>query len=243
MQPLVPQRASCHNKYGTKAETSGAVTEWLPLVSRSNSTEGSGQSHDAAIFRHQNCVQRDEHKVKPVTRQSSAARLAEPFDPLEAEPSARPNLTEGLRRNATIASTDIRRRRRPYSEVFDGSGRVPWGSFLQDNVGERRGLHRASDDRGRPLGTDREHPKRLSRPEARSRCSPPAAASGYDDQHHDDSTVGKINDCVERLRDLGFGGEDNDSAGRLLVYAQAADGVLVDAIDLIDEEQRAWQRL
>ena len=245
MQPLIPQRAPCQHKYVARADESGPTNGSLPMVGFSSVIEGSGQSHNPEISCHSHSALQDRYEVKPLSRLSSAARLAEPFDPLEAEPSARVHLNEGVRRNATVASTDVRRatrRRRPYSEVFDGSGRVPWGSFLQDNVRELGGLCRTSDDRERPLGANQQHPKRLARPEAGSRCSPPAAAA-YDDQHHDDSTVGKINDCVEQLRDLGFGGQDGDSAGRLLVYAQAADGVLVDAIDLIDEEQRAWQRL
>ena len=245
MQPLVPQRAACQYDHGTKAGESRPVNGSLPLVRVSNSTEESCQSRDPIIFRCEHSVQRDGHQVIPLSRLSSAARLAEPFDPLEAEPSARPHLTEGVRRNATMASPDIRRatrRRRPYSDVFDGSGRIPWGNFLHDNGRERRGLHRANDGRGRPLGANHERPKRHFWPGAGSPRSPSAAAE-YDDQHHDDSTVGKINNCVEQLRDLGFGGEDGDFGGRLLIYAQAADGVLVDAIDLIDEEQRAWQRL
>ena len=65
-------------------------------------------------------------------RLSSAARLAKPFDPLEAEPSAQPHLTEGIRRHATVAGTDSRynaRRRRPYSGAFDVS-RVARNTFL-----------------------------------------------------------------------------------------------------------------
>lgn len=74
------------------------------------------------------------NKAESLSRLSSAARLAEPFDPLEAEPSVRSHLTEGVRRNATVAGTDSRhnaRLRRPYSEAFDGSGRVEWDTFLQ----------------------------------------------------------------------------------------------------------------
>ena len=239
MQPLVPQRSPGQSR--DSRPTNGN----LPVVSSSNSAKASRRSHDTVTVRHEHSAQRHRHEVIPLNRMNSAARLAGPFDPLEAELSARPRLTEGLRRNATVASTDIRqavRRRRPYSEVFDGSGRVPWGTFLEDNDCEHRNLYEASDDRGRPLGANQEHPKRLSRPEAGSRRSPFAAA-GYDDQHYDVSTVGKISDCVSQLRDLGFGGEDGDSAGRLLIYAQAAGGVLVDAIDLIEAEQQAWQRL
>lgn len=245
MQPLVPERAPCQNMHGTRSEEPKPSNGSLPLLSSPSSAEGSRQSHDSVNGRHEHSAQQKGHEVIPLSRLSSAARLAEPFDPLEAEPSAQPHLTEGLRRNATIASTDIRRaarRRRPYSEVFDGLGRVPWAGFLQENVRERMGHYRASDDKGRPPSANLEHPERLPRPETRSRRSPLTAA-GYDNQHHDDSTVGKINDCVEQLRELGFGGQDSDSAGRLLVYAQAAEGVLVDAIDLIEEEQRAWQRL
>ena len=242
MKPLLPQRASCQSMYVTKAGESGRVDWSLPSVSTLNNAEAC-QSHNSVAARHEHFAQRNEHEIIPLSRKSSAARLAGPFDPMEVEPSARPHLTEGLHRITTIDSTNIRhaaRRRRPYSEVFDGSGRVPWSTFTQDTSRERRGLN--SDDRGRPLGVKHEQSKRLSRPEARSRRSPPATA-GYEDQHHDDFTVGKIHDCVSRLRDLGFGGEDDDSADRLLVYAQAADGVLVNAIDLIDEEQRAWQSL
>lgn len=245
MQALVPERAPYQHKYGTKAEETRPANGSLQLVSVSDSTEGSCQSHVPVIGRREHSAQRDGHEVVPLSRLSSAARLAKPFDPLEVEPSAQPHLTEGLRRNATIASTDIRRatrRRRPYSDIFDGSGRVPWGTFMQDNGRERRGRHWADDGRGRPLGVNQEHPRGRLCPEAGPMRLHPAAA-GYEDQHHDDSTVGKINDCVEQLRDLGFGGEHDDFASRLLIYAQAADGVLVDAIDLINEEQRAWQRL
>ena len=242
MKPLIPQRASCQSMYGTKTRESRPV-DWSPPSVSSPKIAEAIRSHNAVASRHAHFEQRNEHETIPLSRHSSAARLAGPFDPMEAEPSARPHLMEGLRRNATIASTDVRhaaRRRRPYSEVFDGSGRVPWSTFTQDVGRERRDLY--SDGRGRPPGAKHEPSKRLSRPEAPSRRSPPAAA-GYEDQHHDDFTVGKIHDCVSRLRDLGFGGIDDDPTGRLLIYAQAANGVLVDAIDLIDEEQRAWQRL
>lgn len=229
MEPLIPQRAARQSRSGENGPANG--TQYL-------------RSHISLDSNPKQSAQRKGHGLTPLSHLTSAARLAGPFDPLEAAPSGRSHLTEGLRRNATTASTDdIRhaaRRRRPYSEGFDGSGRVAWGAFLHGNGHGSRGLYKTSDARGRPLGANQEHSKRLAQREAGSGRSPPAAL-GYDDQHHDDSTVGKINYCVEQLRDLGFGGDDNDSAGRLLVYAQAAEGDLVDAIDLIDEEQRAYK--
>ena len=219
MEPLIPQRAP-RQSIGEPGPANGK----LSYVSGPNGAEASRRSHNPVAGPREHSAQRNPLEFIPLSRLGSAARLAGPFDPLEAEPSARPRLTEGLRRNATIASTNPRhaaRRRRPYSEVFDGSGRVAWDAFLQDNDRGPTDLFRASDHSGRHLEANQEHSKRVSRPEAGLRRSPLAVAV-YDDQHHDDSTVGKINDCVEQLRGLGFGGGDEDSAGRLLVYAQAA---------------------
>ena len=238
MESLVPQRKSHQFTGDVKAGDCEPANGSSSIRSRSDRTAAASRGYQNPVTaRNTNSAPRKGHEVSSLSRLRSAARLIRPFDPLEVKPY----LTEGLRRNATVASTNNRhtaRRRRPYSEVFDGVGRVPWGAFLQDYRPERTSSFRARGDRGRPLGGNQEHSRRAVRPDPESRRSPPPTAK-YDDQHHDDSTVGKINDCVELLQDLGFGGE----AGRLLVYAQAADGVLADAIDLIDEEQRAWQRL
>lgn len=239
MEPLVPLRIQRQSNDGKPGPANGSYS----YISGPNVVDAPQRSHSLVACHREQSAQANGHEFMQPSRLNSAARLAGPFDPLEAEPSARPHLTEGIRRNATIASTDIRhaaRRRRPYSEAFDGSGRVTWGAFLQDSARGPRGFFRPSDGRDRPLGANQEHTKWLFRREAGSRRSALAAAD-YDDQQHDDPAVGKINDCVEQLRDLGFGGDDEDSAGRLLVYAQVADGVLMDAIDLIDEEQRAYK--
>lgn len=242
---LVPQRAPQPSIFVTKAPRSGPVNGTHSHISGQSSGKGFQSSQNPAAGPHEHFAQRNGHEVMPLGRLSSAARLAGPFDPLEVEPSDRHHSTEGLRRKATIASTDIKhtaRRRRPYSDGFDGSGRVAWGAFLKDSGPGPSGLYRPSDDRGRSPAVNQEHSKRLSLREAGSRRSP-IALTGYDDQHHDDSSVGKIDDCVKQLRELGFGGQDDNGVSRLLIYAQIADGVLMDAIDLIDEEQRAYERL
>ena len=238
MEPLIPQRAQ------HQSIESGPVNGSHSYVSGLKGAEASRRSHSPVAGPREQSAQLDGHEFIPLRHPNSAARLAGPFDPLETEPSAQPDLAEEFRPNATIASKDIRhaaRRRRPYSESFDGSGRVAWGTFLRDDGRGPKGFYRASEDRGRRLGANLEHTERLYRRGEGSRHSTLAAA-GYDDQHHDDSTVGKINECVEQLREL-FGMDDQDSAHRLLVYAQAADGVLEGAIDLIDEEQRAYKEM
>ena len=243
MEPLIPERASRRPTFVRTSRESGSANGSLSCITSPNDAESSERSHKPVANPSEHSTAQNGSEILSLSCQSPAARLAGPFDPMEAESSARPDLTGGIRRNATVASMDIRhaaRLRRPYSEGFDGSGRVAWGAFLQDSGRQPRGPHRASNGRGMLPNANQQHPKRLSQREVESRFTP-LAATEYDDQHHDDSTVAKINDCVEQLRELGFGEADDQSAGRLLVYAQAAEGVLVDAIDLIDEEQRAYR--
>lgn len=233
MEPLIPQRALGQSTLNAKIGKSGPTNGNLPYANDPKGAETIPRSHSPGAGPREHYAQQNGHEAITLNPPNSAARLAGPFDPLESEPTVQPHLTEGLRRNTTIASTELRhsaRRRRPYSEIFDGSGRVAWSAFLHDNGRGPRGFY----SRGRPLGAHQERSKRFSRREANQRRS-------YDDQHDDDSTVVKIHGCIEQLRDLGFGNDDHDSAGRLLIYAQAADGELEDAIDLIDEEQQAYK--
>lgn len=186
----------------------------------------------------------------PPKRLSSAARLAEPFDPLDAEPSARPHLMEGVRRNATVAGTDSRynaRRRRPYSEAFDGNGRLAWDSFIPDSspprqLGAISSRRQEMARRGRDKHLRRQDQLRRSATHHGSDQRLTSPFRSYVDEHQDASTVSQINTCVDQLRDLGFAGYEDDSVDRLLVYAQAAGGDLVEAIDMIDEEQKAWSQ-
>ena len=59
--------------------------------------------------------------------------------------------------------------------------------------------------------------------------------------HHDPTTVGAVSTCVDQLKDLGFGKAEDGGVGRLIVYAQAANGDLPDAIDMIDEEKKVYE--
>ena len=64
----------------------------------------------------------------------------------------------------------------------------------------------------------------------------------YAIDHSDAATVGKIQECVEQLQTLGFGDNTDEGLGRLIVYAQAAEGHLSNAIDMIDEEQQVYSQ-
>lgn len=59
--------------------------------------------------------------------------------------------------------------------------------------------------------------------------------------HSDPATVAKIQACVEELDQLGFSCTVEGGLNRLVIYAQASGGDLVEAIDMISEESQAYQ--
>ncbi len=231
----------------------------LPLVF-SLETRPNNQTNEARLSNPFNAADDGiEQDSEQDTRPNSAARLVEPFDPLDVEPSARLHLTEGVRRNATVAGTSSRHnapRRRPYSEAYDGFGRLGWESFLGGSHDEdhdslrhpgtnlsRRQEHARKMRGSRGSGRYQRKQDQLRRSTTLHDTMPMSTPSfrRYDDEHQDDTTVAAINGCVNQLKDLGFGSDDDASGSRLLVYAQAAGGDLVEAIDMIDEEQRAYK--
>jgi hypothetical protein len=54
----------------------------------------------------------------------------------------------------------------------------------------------------------------------------------------------KIDKCVAQLVEMGYGygyGGDNDEVDRLKIYAEITNGSVDDAIDMLEEEKRAWE--
>ena len=164
-------------------------------------------------------------------------------DEAESDPSVAPALhresprtLNGLQRSATVVDLNdkyTRSSRRPYSMNFDSSGRMPSCSFLQQGSARVEGssaknVHTWQDSL--QLGAQ----------------NPNASASFSQDiytaEHTDVTTASKVQECVEQLRKLGFGSDAHGSVQRLVIYAQAANGDLVEAIDMIDEEERAYRQ-
>lgn len=61
--------------------------------------------------------------------------------------------------------------------------------------------------------------------------------------HVDAATVARVQACVDQLQKLGFGSVDEGGSSRLVIYAQAVGGDLGEAIDLMDEEKRAYDEI
>ena len=56
-----------------------------------------------------------------------------------------------------------------------------------------------------------------------------------------DDSEDSVQKCVELLKSLGFGTEEDGGVERLSVYAAAADGNLEEALEIISEEKKAWE--
>ena len=159
-------------------------------------------------------------------------------------PSRRRTLWEGsaLRHAAT---------QRPRSEYNNGGrgGRLDWEVFLESygktpgRFPEDEPTHESSETQPAPRDpptTTRTSP--TVSPVQPSQPAPTSAPTGSSDviTHSDASSVSNVQKCVEMLKSLGFGGAEDGGLDRLVVYAQAAAGVLDTALEIIEEERKAW---
>lgn len=56
------------------------------------------------------------------------------------------------------------------------------------------------------------------------------------------STISRVDDCVDTLVSLGYGGAEEGGPQRLQVYAAAADGKVADAIEMIEDERKVYSQ-
>lgn len=152
--------------------------------------------------------------------------------------------------------SSVNNSRRPYSENFSGEGRIGWDTFLRQgyeshntNLGVVEPIPSSlTSERGRYLrsGSSTISHHNVHNDEAASEIQRAEITQDSEqsniNQRGDAAYVGKVQACVTQLHKLGYG-SDAAQGGfeRLTVYAQAAEGDLIDAIDIIDEEQRAYK--
>lgn len=155
-----------------------------------------------------------------------------------------------VRRSVTTANlngTLIQNNRRPYSENFSGRGRVAWDSFLHKDDKNMDNYPEAVAAAAQNQEALVAHNVFMGQPAfAFEDGEFDEAASEVQDvlfagEHSDAASVRKVQECVSQLQGLGFGGDADGGIRRLVVYAQVAEGDLVGAIDMMDEEQRAYR--
>jgi RNA recognition motif. (a.k.a. RRM, RBD, or RNP domain) len=161
----------------------------------------------------------------PTIPAASVARLTSPFDPLV--PLYPPVSTTNLRRSATEGHS---RRDRPSEGRFVerlsiGERRPNWtvpGSFPVDEPAMSR---------------DQQITAGLNRP-SRSPFMPVGGELDADMQTAIQQSI--IDNCVDTLVKLGYGRGQDGGRQRLAVYAQAVGGKLAEAVEMIEEERKAY---
>ncbi|KAI9876548.1 MAG: hypothetical protein M1830_006240 [Pleopsidium flavum] len=262
MEPLVPSRTPIHGNNALAPQEADKPHDRFDAESRSSSTpivwpfqpdvpeanESSGEFFRRMTGRADRLTNPLETRPKAwparpaeLKPAQSGARLAGPFDPLaESVTLHRSRLFDGVRRSATERSPypdHYRVNRRPYSEYFTGNGRLGWESFLGNRDNTSKGLPTASNNvvSNEQLGT-------AVVPNGADCNRSSEETIKLTGEHDDASTVKVVQECVDQLKTLGFGTGANGGMARLLIYAQAADGDLEDAIEMIEEERRAYKQ-
>lgn len=167
-----------------------------------------------------------------------------------------------LRRSNTVVATDPATRLTSPFDPFHRPGRPLRRSATErDPLRQIRGNH--ANRRSRIADTIRPSPLFRAPPnirgsfpvnnpphnrEARPTPRPvvPPRPLSLDDERGSDDVVQRvmrrsaIENCVATLRSLGYGGASDGGRQRLTVYAEAAEGRVSDAIDMIEEERKAY---
>lgn len=248
MEPLIPQR-TCHKVEVRKpqkvdeivfpfvqAVESAIFNGCSPSLGRRPTSSDTNESSGDFFYRMTGLT---EEAARLVELRSNLVRCEGLSDGVQH------HAVEGIKRHATVAGSTnsyVAKSRRPYSQNFSGNGRLPWETFLNNDTSVLTGGSSYQDSSGINSHPSTSVTHKMGKATAPSPVGAVAVVSKeiFSGEHNDSSTVAKVQDCVEKLKDLGFGGDSDGGVKRLVVYAQAAEGNLSDAIDMIDEEQRAY---
>ena len=247
MKPLLPSRSSLYphgkcpfNAYSPSLSASGSPLANLPsLASPPGKVSGRDGGVQPLVSEHvskaPSCPFRKEPSRRSFNRMTGLDADAARFDTSTGRclNLNGPGKLIAPSYRATAVNMHDRypdKTRRPYSTNYDGIGRMPWHSFSRSGSSRAR-QSCARNDRVQtaPWNTTSDPITDFSIP-----------GSFPSEEHPYRPALGKAEECAKQLRELGFGSEANGGEQRLMVYAQAADGNLADAIDMIDEEQKAY---
>lgn len=117
----------------------------------------------------------------------------------------------------------------------------PWNTLRAEETHDnarplrRRATERHSLRDGREMSSTNTFNRRLYRSDAMPRPNTSTTESSTRRQR-------SIDDCVSALASLGYGGAEEGGLQRIAVYAAAVDGRVSDAIEMIEEERKAYEQ-
>lgn len=149
-----------------------------------------------------------------------SARLSAPFDPFS--PSDSQTAYRTLRRRATE------------HHALRSAAHNGWRGFRHCETGGQDA--NSTEEQWRSVSTDQQSPS----VELPVRNAP--LVDSNDTVHADPKQQAIINNCVATLLSLGYGSPQDGGRQRIAVYAAAANGKVLDAIDMIEEERKAYEQ-
>ncbi|KAB8260149.1 hypothetical protein BDV32DRAFT_123251, partial [Aspergillus pseudonomiae] len=210
---------------------------------------GAESSSEASTSRTRSTLQRsvevDSHDslYGPTPPNLPGAFLQDPQDSYQPRPSSLETDAAQQQNNSDRMSASCYRRRPRTVRSFHPSRRHsgPWDTLrAEESHDNTRPLRRRATERnslrdGREMGPANTFNRRSYRSDAMPRPSTSTAESGPGRQR-------SIDDCVSALASLGYGGAEEGGLQRIAVYAAAVDGRVSDAIEMIEEERKAYEQ-
>ncbi|GAB1199059.1 hypothetical protein APSETT444_008393 [Aspergillus pseudonomiae] len=210
---------------------------------------GAESSSEASTSRTRSTLQRsvgvDSHDslYGPTPPNLPGAFPQDPQDSYQPRPSSLEIDAAQQQNNSDRMSASCYRRRPRTVRSFHPSRRHsgPWDNLrAEESHDNTRPLRRRATERnslrdGREMGPTNTFNRRSYRSDAMPRPSTSTAESGPGRQR-------SIDDCVSALASLGYGGAEEGGLQRIAVYAAAVDGRVSDAIEMIEEERKAYEQ-
>lgn len=176
---------------------------------------------DLTSFEHGHRGLRRSNTMMPV---NPSARLTGPFDPLSPVESGGPS--RSLRRSAT--------QRQSLREPNFQTKVYPHHGGFRPNT---------SSKSGRQSDYSRSDSNRLRLPEAMQETqASPLSRHNKVLQSRVDERQRATDDCVATLLRLGYGGAADGGRSRITMYAEVAGGNVLEAIEMIEEERKAYEQ-
>ena len=194
-------------------------------------------------------------RAKTVTASNPAARLTRPFDPLSGAPN--PLFPRGKQQSAPLQdapqpkrSLTQRERSRPqYPANNSAVDALSWSNFPRPAQAPflQRPFYQGTPQPLQPTPWHALPPTPqdfniddLQRADSGPVPRPDMYPSGHSGMFAPTrSPTSKVDDCVRTLRQMGYGMYDVNEAARLNVYASAAAGDVMEAVDMIEEDRKA----
>ena len=210
-----------------------SVPDLIEQLDRAEQTSGATREPTGSLHRSNTTVAAD-----------PAARLTGPFDPDNVR---RWNHSDGhLRRSATE-----RRHKRPSNHPiqFNGMYRPIGGRIAARDLMRQEPSWEIYQNHPRNFPATPAPPRANNasetvpaQPEMSQRTTRDSTAPASDAPGAGSDPNSKIDACIEHLQALGFQHDDDQGEQRLRVYACAVDGNLGDAIEMIEEERKAYEQ-